>query len=98
MGFAIDISRARARSGATLFAGLYGRVPFGNCELLLDPVLPLLRVVSDAAGRGSFGLAIPNSAALIGFDVRFQALVSDSAGASGLGLSMTNGLHVMIGR
>jgi large repetitive protein len=97
-GFALELSRARARSGATLFGGLYGRVPFGKCELLLNPLLPLLRVITDAAGRGTYGLPIPNNTALIGIDIRFQALVSDPSGASGMGLSTTNGLHVMIGR
>ncbi len=48
------------------------------------------------SGGGSTTLAIPKTAALVGFELRLQAAAVDAAGLAGLGLSLSNGVAVKL--
>lgn len=90
--FALSLANAPANTVAALFLGrsrTFSSVhqtalpidltPLGltNCPLLVDPELPVVLPI-DAAGNGSLGLPIPNTAALAGVEFVGQAFVADA--------------------
>ncbi len=97
-GFGIRVASALAGASTTLQIGfLQSSVPIGGgCTLLVD-TLASVPAVTDAGGGSAWTIAMPTSAAFLGSQVEFQAIVADPQGAF-LGLAaLTGGVEAIVG-
>ena len=100
--FALQLAKARAKSASALFVS--GRpldVALGKsgCRLLIDPAVSVVEGrVTDANGRWTLPLPIPQNTAFVGLDLYWQAWIVDPNGAlNPPGLSSSNGLRTLLG-
>ena len=98
--FSLELDRARAGASTGLLAAALGdrlRLP-GGCTLLLEAPFAAGTAVTDGGGQARYALPIADDVALLGLELRLQALVVDPGGDLGGTLALTNGVHVMVGR
>jgi ELWxxDGT repeat protein len=98
--FALGVERARGLSPAVMLLGSSrSYVPIGaGCEVLVGGDAFGLPFGTDASGRGSFALPIPQEPALQGAELFAQAAIVDPGGAYRGLISLSDALLVLVGR
>lgn len=88
----------------TAVGGLYlddeihrGR-PTPACEILLPDALLLTAFVTDASGRQTLPMGLPDDPRLIGLQVFLQAAIAEQGGPYRGGARLTTGVELVIGR
>lgn len=95
---AFDLRDALPGSIALLALGLTGlQIPLGGGCSLLNDALFVSSVPISPSGTTSLSQALPSSPALVGVSLFAQYAVLDPNGAFAALLSLTNGLHALVG-
>lgn len=97
--FRLEVADALPQALCGLFAGFAQvNTPLGaGCSLLVASPQTLGFVLADGAGIASFGLAVPDTAVLLGVRFYAQGAAIDVAGAFGV-VTTSNGQDVLLGR